>query len=117
MIQHRESRLQLRARVHRASADRFYIGLSENMSAGGVFIASECPPAVGEAVDLLDGAAARPLRVDGVVRWLRVDDTGNATGCGVEFTDLDERRRSTIADFLKNAPSDPLLHMTVDEAM
>ena len=113
----REPRLRLRARVHREGPDRFYIGLSENISAGGVFIASECPPPVGEQVQLVVGPEARPLHVDGVVRWLRVDGDGNATGCGVQFTALDEARRSTIATFLREAPNDPLLHMTVDEQL
>lgn len=118
MVQrHREPRIRLRARIHRDGPDRFYMGFSENISSGGVFIESECPPSVGEEVHLIVGPEARPLHVGGIVRWHRVDERGHATGCGVQFTDLDESRRSTIADFLRRAPNDPLLHMTVDEAM
>ncbi len=93
------------------------MGLSENISSGGVFIASECPPSLGEEVQLVVGPEARPIQVNGVVRWLRVDEDGNPTGCGVQFIRLDDARKTTIAAFLRDAPNDPLLHMTLDESM
>ena len=70
------------------------MGLSENISSGGVFIASECPPSLGEEVQLVVGPEARPIQVNGVVRWLRVDEDGNPTGCGVQFIRLDDARKT-----------------------
>lgn len=113
----RETRLRMRARVHADGPDRFFVGLSENISAGGVFIESLCPPQVGEEIALVVGPESRPLRVDGIVRWHRVDEDGNATGCGIQFQHLDSPRKSAIQEFLDDAPNDPLLWATIDEPL
>lgn len=115
--QHRETRLRMRARVHVDGPDRFFLGLSENISSGGVFIESLCPPNVGDQIALVVGPESRPLRVDGVVRWHRIDHEGNLTGCGVQFQDLDVPRRRKIQEFIAEAPNDPLLWSTVDEPL
>ncbi len=105
----------MRARVHRDGPDRFFMGLSENISLGGVFIESLCPPEVGERIALVVGPESRPLRVDGVVRWHRVDQEGNLTGCGVQFQHLDTSRQQALRTFMDDAPHDPLLWATIDE--
>lgn len=102
-------RIHLRARVSLDGADRFFLGLSENISLGGVFIESYCPPRVGQVVDLIVGPDERPLRVAGVVRWHRTDEAGEVDGCGVQFDRLDEHQTILLLNLVRSAPHDPLL--------
>ncbi len=102
-------RIHLRARVSVDGPDRYFLGLSENVSLGGVFIESWCPPRVGQVVTLIVGPDERPLRVAGVVRWHRVDEVGEVTGCGVQFDRLDEHQTIVLMNLLRLAPQDPML--------
>lgn len=103
-------RISLHARVSATSEDNFFAGMSENISEGGVFVASYSPPAVGETVtlDVEIGSGTR-LRVSGVVRWLRYDHDGNETGCGVEFEGLSAEDRRKVARLVQELRREPLL--------
>jgi hypothetical protein len=104
-----QRRIHLRARVSLDGADRYFLGLSENISLGGVFIESWCPPVVGQPVTLIVGPDERPLRVGGIVRWHRVDEVGEVNGCGVQFDRLDEHQTIVLMNLLRLAPHDPML--------
>ena len=101
----------MQAAISGSSADSFFVGFSENLSEGGVFISTLCPPAVGERVDLsvdLEGCPA--LLVQGVVRWLRVSDSGEPSGCGVQFVNLHPEQENILGGALDAAEQTPLFY-------
>jgi len=72
--------------------DNLYAGLSYDVSAGGIFVATYDAPPVGARVDvnvvLPDG---RELMLGGVVRWVRdaeLASDGLPAGCGIEWKGL-----------------------------
>jgi uncharacterized protein (TIGR02266 family) len=94
------------------SDHNFYAGLVENMSAGGVFIATHLRKPIGERLELtihLPGAEA-PVRASGEVRWVREysADSNVPPGIGVCFIDLDQRSLELVTQFL--SCREPLLY-------
>jgi uncharacterized protein (TIGR02266 family) len=89
--------------VSLGSAHNFYQGLAENLSEGGLFIATHRPRPVGEllefTVNLPDG---EPIHGTGQVRWVRDyhEDSEAAPGMGLRFVTLDERDLARIRRFL-----------------
>lgn len=92
------------------SESNFYVGFTENVSRGGLFVATTdlLPP--GTPVNLrftLPGETS-PTYVDGVVRWQRwAEDVGEqiAPGLGIEFVELDPVIRARIEEFVdRRAP-------------
>ena len=85
-------RWTLHAAVDVESEDSLYAGLSYDVSAGGVFVATVATPPVGTDVDvnvtLPDGTR---VVVGGTVRWVREPhqaSPGLPAGCGIEWDDL-----------------------------
>src|SRR6185436_5550560 len=91
------------------SDSNFYTGLSEDISSGGVFVATARPLPPGTTVTLYftlpDG---RPVRAEGTVRWAREGKDGRSAGMGVGFSTLDLDDRRAIADYCAKRP--PLFH-------
>lgn len=93
------------------SEHNFYAGLTENLSVGGLFIATHQLKKVGEHVDvtlhLPDGG--EPSRCVAEVRWTRVySETSDAPpGMGVRFLEIDDTTIERIKQFL--AHREPLL--------
>jgi uncharacterized protein (TIGR02266 family) len=101
---HREhSRFSVDLDVTVGSDHNFYAGFAENLSVGGVFIATHKLKAVGSRIELSinlpDGAK---LRVEGQVRWIRVfnDRSDTPPGMGVKFDDLAPAAVALIQGFL-----------------
>jgi uncharacterized protein (TIGR02266 family) len=96
-------RWSLRAAVSMESEDNLYAGLSYDVSAGGIFVATFDAPPVGErvalSVTLPDGTA---LELTGVVRWIRDADIatdGLPAGCGIEWKGLPVDALRTLERF------------------
>src|SRR5438477_10880115 len=89
--QREHSRFSVDLDVTVGSDHNFYAGFAENLSVGGVFIATHKLKAVGShielSINLPDGAQ---LRVEGQVRWIRVfnDRSDTPPGMGVKFDNL-----------------------------
>ena len=85
--QREHPRLGVELAVTLGSDSNFYLGLTENISEGGVFIATERVEPVGllleVAIALNDGLP--PLRVVGELRWLR---DCPPRGIGLRFRDI-----------------------------
>jgi uncharacterized protein (TIGR02266 family) len=85
------------------SEHNFYAGFAENLSAGGVFIATHQLKPVGTKLDLTvnlpDGSQ---LAVTGEVRWIRVfnEHSDSPPGMGVRFNELDASATQAIQNFL-----------------
>ncbi|MDF3071977.1 MAG: Signal recognition particle receptor protein FtsY [Polyangiaceae bacterium] len=103
------SRFHVDLDVTVGSDHNFYAGFAENLSAGGVFIATHKLKPVGSKIELTinlpDGVQ---LRAEGEVRWIRVFNELSDTppGMGVKFNDLADASVSLIQGFLERR--DPL---------
>jgi uncharacterized protein (TIGR02266 family) len=92
--------------VSLASEHNFYAGFAENLSAGGVFVATHKMLPVGEVVMLsirLPGYA-RPIEGAGEVRWVReYSERSNVPpGLGLRFVDIAPGGAAAIERFLEN---------------
>jgi uncharacterized protein (TIGR02266 family) len=103
------SRFSVDLDVTVGSDHNFYAGFAENLSAGGVFIATHKLKPVGSRIELSinlpDGAQ---VRASGDVRWIRVFNERSDTppGMGVKFDDIDDASVTAIQGFLSRR--DPL---------
>jgi uncharacterized protein (TIGR02266 family) len=91
------------------SESQLYTGFSENFSDGGVFVATHMLKPVGTRLEVtftLPGLPA-PIRVDGEVRWVRVDSETSdmPAGMGLKFGLLAPEDAEAIRRFSgKRAP-------------
>lgn len=96
-------RIELQVNVH--SDHNFYAGLSENISEGGLFVATHHAVSLGSRIDLELALPAlpAPLRVQGEVRWVRTADAGGdgPPGVGIRFLDLTPEAAEAIRAFIE----------------
>jgi uncharacterized protein (TIGR02266 family) len=96
--------------VSLGSDHNFYSGFAENLSAGGIFVATHLLKPVGSQIEvtihLPDGPA--PIQGTGEVRWIREynERSDVPPGMGIRFTELDGSAKSAIEGFL--AQREPL---------
>ena len=92
--------------------DNFYAGITGDVSEGGIFVATYVPPPLGTSVSLEvvlpDGT---PVKAVGIVKWVRELRASSdiAPGCGVQFSEIDERGLQAIRRFVTEE-RDTLLH-------
>src|SRR5438552_14188803 len=85
------------------SESNFFLGFTENLSEGGVFVATHALSDIGSSVDLVIALAdERPIRANGTVQWVRADSEANSTvpGMGFRFDDLSASDARRIAEFI-----------------
>jgi uncharacterized protein (TIGR02266 family) len=95
--QHRRYAYCADATFHTRDAVR--CGVTENISAGGIFVRTPEPQPVGEIVTLLVPLPTQdspPVWATAKVRWNRPAAPGAPTGMGVEFIALDADSRRAI---------------------
>lgn len=91
----------------------FYTGLTQDISTGGLFVATHRLRPRGEKVTVrFSLPGGQPLVVDAEVRWIRdvnpLSDgrhQENPTGMGLKFINLSPQIRTAIAAFLKQRDS------------
>jgi uncharacterized protein (TIGR02266 family) len=91
------------------SDHNFYAGFAENLSAGGVFIATHKLKPVGSPIELtINLPDDIRLHLLGEVRWIRVFNEHSDTppGMGVRFAELGDEQTAAIQRFLSRR--DPL---------
>jgi uncharacterized protein (TIGR02266 family) len=97
-------RLLLELEVTLQSDSNFYIGLTENLSSGGIFVATHLVQPIGTSVSMTLRLPNRktPLALGGLVRWVREfsDTLDAAPGMGIEFESISEADTRTIREFL-----------------
>jgi uncharacterized protein (TIGR02266 family) len=84
-------RLDVSLMVSIDSDSNFYVGFTENLSDGGVFVATHVPRAIGSAVNLTVTLPNQmPIRAKGTVAWVREYSESNeaAPGMGVRFDQI-----------------------------
>lgn len=99
-------RAPLRVEVSMESEHNFYTGLSNDISEGGLFIATQHPPCAGEMVDVeLNLPEAGHHKIVGIVRWVRIAQDaseGCPAGCGIEWVMIWPEALERIAAFVAN---------------
>lgn len=85
------------------SDHNFYAGFAENLSAGGVFIATHKLKPVGSRIELsINLPDGLKVRAFGEVRWVRVfnEQSDTPPGMGVKFLEIDDASVAGISSFL-----------------
>jgi uncharacterized protein (TIGR02266 family) len=106
------SRYRVRLDVTVTSDHNFYAGFAENMSVGGLFIATHQIKSVGDRIDfsLVLPGSREPLRGVGVVRWVRLysESSDVPPGMGIRFEALERGAQGRIEQFL--AQREPMFY-------
>jgi len=109
--QRRAERHDIEVAVDFESDSNFYAGLTQNISTGGLFIATHRIRKVGERVNLkftLPGAS-KAIEVETEVRWIRENSslmrTESSPGMGVRFIDMSPADAQLIQKFLESRES------------
>jgi len=94
------------------SESNFYLGLTENLSEGGLFISTVLVKPIGTQLEFSFklGDAPEPIHALGIVRWVREysDTSDTGPGMGVRFERMPPEQVEQIRDFL--ATRAPLFH-------
>jgi uncharacterized protein (TIGR02266 family) len=103
--QRRAPRVELSIEIGIDDHTNFYVGFSENVSAGGLFIATYRLMPVNTEVALTFVLPDElPVFVHGVVRWLRDPHDASASevppGMGIEFVNLGEAEQARIQAYI-----------------
>jgi len=96
--------------VHQDSEHNFYTGFTDNISEGGLFIASEQRIDLGTEISfkLELPTLSGPQDLKGVVRWVRYSDDpqeGSPNGVGVQFLELTPNVKASIERFISQRES------------
>jgi len=87
------------------SDHNFYAGFAENISAGGLFIATFKLKKVGERMDITLTLPGReePIHCVGEVRWIREysERSNVGPGMGIRFVELKPEDGAAIEEFVK----------------
>lgn len=106
-------RADLSVEVSLDSDHNFFLGLTENISEGGLFVATHVLRPIGTtlSVELALPGAERAFRAECEVRWLRIYNEASDTppGMGLMFRDLSEDDAALIRAFVEQRT--PLLWM------
>jgi uncharacterized protein (TIGR02266 family) len=101
-----DPRHRVELEVNICSDSNFYAGFTENVSAGGVFVATYMIRPLGSRMmlEIVLPDRAEPLRLRGVVRWLRLPDANHDLwpGMGVEFQGMTSDDEQEVRRFLEH---------------
>ena len=103
--QRQHSRVPFEVDVTMVSENNFYAGLTDNISEGGVFVATFQAPPIGAEVDLLLRLpeSEQSFHCHGVVCWLRSFEAsceGAPPGCGIKWLALAADAQAAIQKFV-----------------
>jgi uncharacterized protein (TIGR02266 family) len=91
--------------VTMSSDHNFYAGFAENISSGGLFVATYVRRPRGDRMEIVLNLPGmpEPIRAVGEVRWLRdfSEQSNVPPGLGVRFIDLPEAAATAIESFLQ----------------
>jgi uncharacterized protein (TIGR02266 family) len=98
----RKHRLSVKLLAAPASDAVSYMGLTENLSAGGAFVATRAPWGIGSIVDLIIGLPQQKIvHARGRVCWRRSasSDSGTMPGVGIRFERVSAEDADRIREF------------------
>lgn len=100
-------RFPLKVEVGFTSEHNFYTGFVQNLSSGGLFVATHNPSKVGEVLEISFSVPGleRPCTALCLVRWIREYDPlvpDMVPGMGLQFSQLEPEARSAIELFIQH---------------
>lgn len=106
-------RFALEVNVSLTSESNFYMGFTENISEGGLFVATYDYAPMGATVefDLKLPGTSGAITCRGVVRWVREYNPAAEEvmpGMGIEFKDMTSKTETAIKQFVRSR--DPLFY-------
>ena len=107
--QRRAPRVPLQVEVTLESEHNFFAGVANNVSEGGIFVASAHPPPVGSEVGFELVLGGERFLVMGVVCWVRDEraaSSGAPAGCGVRWVHLEDGALDAIQHFIEVRQTD-----------
>ena len=113
-IERREQpRVSVEVEVTMTSDSNVYVGLTDNVSEGGLFVATHDLLPIGSVVELEFSLPDDddPIRVEAEVRWHRRVSRQNydiMPGFGAEFVDIDPSSRGSLEAFIESR--EPMFH-------
>jgi uncharacterized protein (TIGR02266 family) len=103
-VRREHERFSVDLEVNVFSESNFYAGLAENLSAGGLFIATHKRQLVGSKIELSLRMpdSEEVFQIVGEVRWVRVynEHSDTSPGLGIRFNDLPPGAEAAINRFL-----------------
>ncbi len=105
------SRVNLEVEVTLRNENTFFTGFSENISEGGLFVATEAPWEIGERIEFTLSLMGGEVRThQGIVRWVRPANAsgGLPAGMGVQFAELSDEENASIQNFVDSRAKDTL---------
>jgi uncharacterized protein (TIGR02266 family) len=105
-----EPRIELEVEVGLETDHNFYTGLTQDISSGGLFIATSIIYRVGDRLRVrfsLPGQT-EPITAEAEVRWVRdprAMKTDSPEGIGLRFVDLPAEAKIEISEFLSRRES------------
>ena len=100
-----EAEIVVDVEVDEASEHNFFMGLTENLSEGGLFVATHIMRPIGTRLALAFKLpdSEEPIVAKGEVRWVRPfsDDTQAAPGMGVRFVEIDDKQAARVKTVLQ----------------
>jgi uncharacterized protein (TIGR02266 family) len=105
-----DARIELEVEVGLETDNNFYTGLTQDISSGGLFVATHILYRVGENISVRFTLPGRKeaIRADTEVRWLRDPHTMRTelpAGIGLRFVKLEEEAQKAITEFLQRRDS------------
>jgi uncharacterized protein (TIGR02266 family) len=98
----RATRLDVSLMVSVDSDSNFYVGFTENLSDGGVFVATHAPRPIGCSVNLAVALPNQmPIHAKGTVAWVREYSEANdaAPGMGIRFDQISPDDVKRVLEF------------------
>jgi uncharacterized protein (TIGR02266 family) len=87
------------------SEHNFFMGFTENLSEGGLFVATHLVKPIGSVIDLKFKLPGReqPIEAKGEVRWVRPYQEHNDVppGMGIRFVDINSAQEAEVKAFLR----------------
>jgi len=107
--QRRAPRVPLEVEVSIQSEHNFFTGVANNISEGGVFIATVDPPSVGTEIGFELVLGGERFLVMAVVCWVRDEHAakpGVPAGCGVKWLNVEDGMLEAIQRFVEVRDTD-----------
>jgi len=96
-------RLRFEVAIDLHSRSNFYTGVTENISEGGIFVATTDRPPIGSPVEVaFTLPSGHEIRGRGELRWTREPASGLSGGIGIGFEGLPDLAKAHIDDFLQS---------------
>jgi uncharacterized protein (TIGR02266 family) len=100
----KQARVGTVVKVTYRAAGRFCTNFAENISSGGMFIATSrpLPPGTTMTLEFFSPGSSQPLKAKARVVWVRtrLSAPGSKRGMGVQFMELDETEKARIKEIV-----------------